>query len=427
MYVSSRIHANQKLACTFRYSKPTTAQYNLHSRSIYPSFHKIHQVNPHIQTIKGLPSDDLNDMNATSTAHVLDRSDDHSLNSIQQNVADIVAEAERHVNENISQQDDTISDVLDEFDRQLEIKVSEAAKEIHEPKVRFTDEPETLSSITKNFIEMESKPNENIVSTTTTTTTTTESRIPVSSKTSTPIKVKTIKKHSKVNRDIVKQPQPIRPAVNDIEWVVPSGSGKDDDDEQITEISTLNLEDVGQDESESSAPVIISPSDEYSGEIDEVILVQTADDEEHDDLLDSEIVDKSDENVAQFVSTKTTTQTIVGDNGEQYTITTTEEKFSNGEGDRQQIPEIVVRQHLQQESQPISSEDLPTMSLSLNSESDSESHYGRDGASSECKNSVNPSASPIRGVGDKTFGSSSGSDVALHEPGAESSDDDPGT
>lgn len=361
-------------------------------------------------------------MNATSTAHVLDRSDDYSLNSIQQNVADIVAEAERHVNEDISQQDDTISDVLDEFDRQLEIKVTEATKELHEPKVRFTDEPETLSTITKNFIEMESTPDANIV---TTTTTTTESRIPVSSKTSTPIKVKTIKKHSKVNRDIVKQPQPIRPAVNDIEWDVPSGSGKDDDDEQITEISTLNLEDVGQDENESSAPVIISPSDDYSGEIDEVILVQTADDD-HDDLLDSEIVDKSDENVAQFVSTKTTTQTIVGDNGEQYTITTTEEKFSNGEGDRQQIPEIVVRQHLQ-ESQPISSEDLPTMSLSLNSESDSESHYGRDGASSECKNSVNPSASPIRGVGDKTFGSSSGSDVALHEPGAESSDDDPGT
>lgn len=355
-------------------------------------------------------------MNATSTANVLDRSDDHSLNSIQQNIADIVAEAERHVNEDISQQEDTISDVLDEFDRQLEIKVAEATKGLHEQKVKFSDEPETLSTITKNFIESESKPNEKIVSTTTTTI---ESRIPVSSKTSTPIKVKTIKKHSKVNRDIVKPPQPIRPAVNDIEWDVPAGSAKDE--EQITEISTLNLEDVGENENESFAPVIISPSDDYSGEIDEVILVQTAD----DDLLDSESVDKSDdENVAQFVSTKTTTQTIVGDNGEQYTITTTEEKFSDK--DRPQIPEIVVRQHLQ-ESQPISSEDLPTMSLSLNSESDSESHYGRDGASDEFKKSVNPSASPIRGVGDKTFGSSSGSDVALHEAGAESSDDDPGT
>lgn len=358
-------------------------------------------------------------MNATSTANVLDRSDDQSLNAIQQNIADIVAEAERHVNEDISQQEDTISDVLDEFDRQLEIKVAEATKGLEEQTVKFTDEPETLSAITKNFIEMEAKPNEQIVATTTTTTTT-ESRIPVSSKTSTPIKVKTIKKHSKVNRDIVKPPQPIRPAVNDIEWDVPSGR---DDEEQITEISTLNLEDVGENDNESFAPVIISPSDDYSGEIDEVILVQTAD----DDLLDSESVGKSDdENVAQFVSTKTTTQTIVGDNGEQYTITTTEEKFSNGEQDRQQIPEIVVRQHLQ-ESQPISSEDLPTMSLSLNSESDSESHYGRDGASGEVKKSMHPSASPIRSVGDKTFGSSSGSDVALHEPGAESSDDDPGT
>lgn len=355
-------------------------------------------------------------MNATSTAKVLDPSDDHCLNSIQQNIADIVAQAEKHVNEDISQQEDNISDVLDEFDRQLEAKVAEATKELHKQKVTFTDEPETLSTITKNFIEMESRPNQNIVENTTTTTTTTESRIPVSSKTSTPIKVKTIKKHSKVNRDIVKPPQPIRPAVNDIEWDVPAGSGKDDD-EQITEISTLNLEDVGQDEDESFAPVIISPSDDYSGEIDEVILVQTAD----DDLLDSESVGKSDENVAQFVSTKTTTQTIVGDNGEEYTITTTEEKFSNADADRQQIPEIIVRQHLQQESL-ISSEDLPTMSLSLNSESDSESHYGRDGASGEFKKSVNASASPIRGVG-----SSSGSDVALHEPGAESSDDDPGT
>lgn len=348
-------------------------------------------------------------MNATSTANVLDRADDHSFNSIQQNIADIVAEAERHVNEDISQQEDTISDVLDEFDRQLETKVAEVTEEVHDSKVKFAEEPETISKITKTFIEMEAKPHpkpkEEII--TTTTTTTIESRIPVSSKTSTPIKVKTIKKHSKVNRDIVKPPQPIRPAVNDIEWDVPSGSGKEDD-EQITEISTLNLEDVGPDDNESSAPVIISPSDDYSGEIDEVILVQTAD----DDLLDGK--------AAQFSSTKTTTQTIVGDNGEQYTITTTEEKFSNGNEDRQ-IPEIVVRQHLQ-DSQPISSEDLPTMSLSLNSESDSENHYGLDTASSEFKKSVNPNASPIRGVG-----SSSGSDVALHEAGAESSDDDPGT
>lgn len=360
-------------------------------------------------------------MNATSTASVLERSDDSSLNSIKKSIDDIVAEAERQVNENISQQEDTISDVLEEFDRQLDTKVAEATKELHEPRVKFSDEPETLTAITKNFIAMESAPHENIVSSTTTTTT--ESRIPVSSKTSTPIKVKTIKKHSKVNRDIVKPPQPIRPAVNDIEWDVPSGTGREDD-EQITEISTLNLEDVGPNDNESFAPVIISPSDDYSGEIDEVILVQTAAD---DDLLDSESGDKSDENVAHFVSTKTTTQTIVGDNGEQYTITTTEEKFSHGDEDRQQIPEIVVRQHSQQESQPISSEDLPTMSLSLNSESDSESHYGRDGANGDCKKSINSNASPIRGVGDKTFGSSSGSDVALHEPGAESSDDETGT
>lgn len=362
-------------------------------------------------------------MNATSTANVLiDRSDAHSLSSLQQNIDEIVAEAEKHVNDELAQKEDTISEVLDAFDRQLETKVVEATNDLHQPTVKFTDEPETITTITKNFIETESaQPNEKII--TTTTTTTTESRIPVSSKTSTPIKVKTIKKHSKVNRDIVKPPQPIRPAVNDIEWDIPSGSGKeDDDDEQVTEISTLNLEDVGPNENESFAPVIISPSDDYSGEIDEVILVQTAD----DDLLDSESVDKSDENVAQLVSTKTTTQTIVGDNGEEYTVTTTEEKFSNsGSDDRQPIPEIVVRHH----SQPISSDDLPTMSLSLNSESDSESHFvGRDGAAGEFKKSENPSASPVRGgVGDKTFGSSSGSDVALHEPGAESSDDDPGT
>lgn len=188
-----------------------------------------------------------------------------------------------------------------------------------------------------------------------------------------------------------------RPTVGDIEWNLPASSTTTTSStfevdgpsatvvEKITEISTLNLEDViSPSEHESFEPVvIISPSDEYSGDIDEVLLVQTPAD--GDDLNQQNI------KPSELISI------------------TTEEHYPNGS--------IVV----QEQQSFLSSDDLQTRSFSINSESDSDS---RGESPYQLRHHV--LSSGIRG--DKMMvGSSSGSDVALHEAGAELSDDEPGT
>lgn len=234
-----------------------------------------------------------------------------------------------------------------------------------------------------------------------------ESRIPVvvaKSTTSSPSpqsanKTKTIKKHSKVAAKSF-----VRPAVGDIEWdtaPVPT--------ERITEISTLQLEDVtSPNEHESSEPVVIlSPGDDYSGEIDEVILVQTpgddADIDEDDDLDDGTGFSPQRQRI--ITTTTTTTTTSINQPPPQLTFSTTDD-------------------------------DLPTISLSL--QSDDSDEDDRQQSSPATKDQQHPGASSTKvtileqhhqqpqTVIDKllTFGSSSGSDVALHEPGAEPSDDD---
>lgn len=60
-------------------------------------------------------------------------------------------------------------------------------------------------------------------------------------KTSTPIKIKTIKKHSKIPLDIKKQQQQQRPKVDNIEWNL---LNKNDDEKHVREISTVNMEDI---------------------------------------------------------------------------------------------------------------------------------------------------------------------------------------
>ena len=220
-----------------------------------------------------------------------------------------------------------------------------------------------------------------------------ESKIPVSAnKTSTPIKTKTIKKHSKVNREIIKSTAQHRPNVGDIDWDMPATNQVSSSDETepkeeniIKEFSTLNLEDVSSpNEQRSFDPIIIiSPSEEYSGEIDEVYLIQTLDDSLEDE------VDKNGFNVKDV---------------------------QQRQQQQQQKPTIIT-----------TDDDLQTMSLSMNSESDSESH-GEVNFNAERRTEGVGSAEEFTNsssrCGEKTFGSSSGSDVALHEPGAELSDDD---
>lgn len=269
-----------------------------------------------------------------------------------------------------------------------------------------------------------------------------ESRIPVaSSNTSTPIKVKTIKKHSRVNRELNTNAAaaPIRPAVGSIEWDL-----RDDSTTGITEISTLNLEDVSSpNEHQSYEPVvIISPSDDYSGEIDEVILVQTPGDDgdvDEDDADDDYDADQFSPRHTTIVTT--TTQPI---------CVTTEEHYANGDIVVQRPPQPAPRTITTSAALPqltiSTDDDAQTHSLSINSESDSEDGARRDVAVTTTRttsttittntsgdtgaglDSIGRGHTAGGGGGEKTFGSSSGSDVALHEPGVELSDDDePGT
>lgn len=326
----------------------------------------------------------------------------------------------------------TIEHVLDEFERELDMSTPIES-------TGGVQQPGTLSHLTQTFIDNESSANRPSVAESPSPPIV--SRIPVSAtKTSTPIKVKTIKKHSKVNRDLAKQSTAAtRPTVGDIEWKsiidasASTTANTDDDDgkceevpamtdhrptQQITEISTLNLEDVTSPfEHQSFEPVVIlSPSDDYSGEIDEVILVQTLgddygyDDDDDDDRracdLEMERCDDDDDGAVA-------TARRMGDDCRRVTT----------------VPGTVSADDLQ-----------TTPSLSINSESDSDSRVESPyqlrrnilmdlaRSDTDAARAAEATASLTAGGSgcEKTMGSSSGSDVALHEAGAELSDDEPG-
>lgn len=355
--------------------------------------------------------------------------------------------------------DHDVEEVLNELERDLEqkckiptsIKVNADVHESHGHDLE-SDENDSSRSVSPTLAD-ESKG---------------ESRIPLpSGKTSTPIKVRTIKKHSKVNRELTSKPgSTIRPAVEDIEWdVVNTNLPAEDhvttktttttttkitkskipksklktvqDDGQTKVISSVDLDNVikpvsSDDDDEEPGHLIITGEVGdgehallYGGDdddIDEVILVQTPG---SDYTPDSEEFS----NKGSRIETQTIRKTI-GDDGattEEITIIT-EEHYPSGE--------IVVTQQQQQHQQSKSSsgptimEDTSrdtntntNMSLSINSESDSDSRGGSP------YQVVRPSteSGATRSTTGKTLGSSSGSDVALHEGGAELSDDEPGT
>lgn len=275
-----------------------------------------------------------------------------------------------------------------------------------------------------------------------------ESRIPVAAKTSTPIKVKTIKKHSKVTKDIKKQPVSSRPTVGDIEWEQPASppspqkeqspqkerspqneqspqkqrspqkeqspqkerspqkespkkkekspkKGKSPPKEQSPqkevavvkndepiEISSLQLEDITAQNNMSSDPTILN--NDYSSN-DEIV---------------TEV-----EHLVKSIKTKKMTQ--INPDGSEIITIITETQGPDGE--------VVVSQ----ETINTTAEQATELKNRGNSESDS------DNFDVQQKSLVTQSQSQSSTKG-RTIESSSGSDVALHEPGTELSDDETG-
>lgn len=269
-------------------------------------------------------------------------------------------------------------------------------------------------------------------------------------------KVRTIKKHSKVNIKINKQ-LAHRPNVEDIEWEVTPVVASDDQGEQpevvTKEISSVNLEDVsndrrysldrmdpspgslrvdagrmfeksfstpGEGEQKTEQIVIISSDNnisevaaDYSGDIDEFIFVQT-----------------SPENYAKMEKDQNTTDE---DDNSNLVIITEEHYDYEMEDDRRSS---VIDQSPQDDD-----DDSPQKFIvgGSSSESDEDRIVGGEGrdlapdqpVGSNCPTPsitvTQPGATSATGVASyssRTGGSSSGSDVALHETGGELSDDD---
>ncbi|XP_065088760.1 ankyrin-3-like isoform X3 [Ochlerotatus camptorhynchus] len=266
-------------------------------------------------------------------------------------------------------------------------------------------------------------------------------------------KVRTIKKHSKVNIKINKQ-LAHRPNVEDIEWEVTPSAAEEPTEVVTKEISSVNLEDVsndrrysldrmdpspgtlrvdagrmfeksfstpGDDEQKTEQIVIISSDNniseaaaDYSGDIDEFIFVQT-----------------SPENYAKMDKEQNATDE---DDNSNLVIITEEHYDYEMEDDRRSS---VIDQSPDQDDD----DDSPQKFIvggSSSSESDEDRLGGgrRDLTPNQAEGSncptpsitvTQPGATSATGgasYSSRTGGSSSGSDVALHETGGELSDDD---
>lgn len=249
-----------------------------------------------------------------------------------------------------------------------------------------------------------------------------QSKIPVASKSPSAIKVKTIKKHSKVKRDLnVKDVQP-RPTVDEIEWDIVEGDEKRDDQREvddiddeplnehdvIKEISTLALEDVHQMSSndQSDPIVLISSGDSYSGDIDEFFLIETPNNfhpPPHRHRRDNDDNNGADDDYesrdSRTITTKTTRE--YGPDGQEKVTIVREETGPEGE--------IIVTEE--------------TYTGGIGSESDDDGHASPADVQFIKQSSYEQTPRQLS----KTLGSSSGSDVALHEAGENSSEDETGT
>ncbi|KAL1403906.1 hypothetical protein pipiens_019150, partial [Culex pipiens pipiens] len=273
-------------------------------------------------------------------------------------------------------------------------------------------------------------------------------------------KVKTIKKHSKVNIKINKQLAQ-RPTVEDIEWEVTpmaSATAADQEVEVVTkEISSVNLEDVsndrrysldkmeptspaslrvdrmfeksfstpGEDQQKAEQIVMISSDNnisevaaDYSGDIDEFIFVQT-----------------SPENYAKMEKEQNLTDE---DDNSNLVIITEEHYDYELETDDDDRRSSVIDQSSPQDDDDDSPQKFIIGGTSSSEDEErligsDEQHRRRDLALNptipECTTPsiliTQPGATEgTASCSVRTGGSSSGSDVALHETGGELSDDD---
>ncbi|XP_063707061.1 ankyrin-3-like isoform X2 [Culicoides brevitarsis] len=254
------------------------------------------------------------------------------------------------------------------------------------------------------------------------------SKIPVATNnssvvTTTTKKVKTIKKHSKARKNLNVQDvvQP-RPTVGDIEWGEEKRDTErecediDDDndaeeDEQeidpnevIKEISTLALEDVHQLSSlDQSDPIVLisSGDDDYSGDIDEFILIEAPNSYTQARQLQREQREAAAAAHENKTISTTTTRAFDAEGRETVTIRR-EEHGPDGE--------VIITEETHD------SNDYPPPSNVTFSGSDTDEQLSP-------VDEVHESHVKTTHRG-KTFGSSSGSDVALHEPGAADSSED---
>lgn len=116
----------------------------------------------------------------------------------------------------------------------------------------------------------------------------------VETKTSTPLKIKTIKKHSKIPLDIKKQQQQ-RPKVDNIEWKRDDDDhGIDEiDDKLIREISTVNMEDITEPDSQQIQHVTIISQIDDESDNETKPAAKEMDDELTENRINSESVCKT--------------------------------------------------------------------------------------------------------------------------------------
>lgn len=272
---------------------------------------------------------------------------------------------------------------------------------------------------------------------------------PVSKGSSIPVKkVKTIKKHSKVRKDLnVQDVVQHRPTVGDIEWGEEKRDTErevediddecveedDDDDEQeidandvIKEISTLALEDVQHLSSlDQSDPIVLisSGDDDYSGDIDEFILIEAPNNytaaRHQQEMMQQQQQRKQNEIFHENKTISTTTTREYDTEGREIVTIRREECGPDGE--------IIVTEEIHDSS------DYPQPShgshfiQSYGSDTDEQlspvDETTQDDQILSCSKTLENNSRQQS----KTLGSSSGSDVALHERGAESSEDETGT
>ncbi|XP_055644477.1 ankyrin-3-like isoform X3 [Toxorhynchites rutilus septentrionalis] len=262
-------------------------------------------------------------------------------------------------------------------------------------------------------------------------------------------KVKTIKKHSKVNIKFNKQLGQ-RPTVEDIEWEVTPAEASADVERKVvtTEISSVNLEDVSNDRRYSLDNIDISSPTTLrvdTGRAFEKSFSTPASDEQKAEQI---VIISSDNNISEVAADYS------GDIDEFIFVQTSPENFAKMEKEQNATDEddnsnlvIITEEHYDYEmdddrqssmiDQSPEDEESPQKFIIGGSSSESDEDRLGDQRGGLLLNQTGGSACPTPSIivsqhgttgaasySTRTGGSSSGSDVALHETGGELSDDD---